>query len=141
MERMYFKNILMLKTKNSFVMRAVLWRLASAEQESMCSFAPILRQTYTSVRSGDFYISVSRLRSIHLKGIERSRDARYPSLSSIHAFNYVNFHFGLRYKPALNISSSHTFARWIKFLVLRTNHFTIRTNYYFRFQTLFITVF
>ena len=34
--------------------------------------------TETSMRFGDFYISVSRLRSIHLKGIERSRDARFP---------------------------------------------------------------
>jgi hypothetical protein len=35
-----------------------------------------------------FYISVSRLRSIHLKGIERSRDARHPNLISIELFSY-----------------------------------------------------
>jgi hypothetical protein len=38
----------------------------------MRSFSPILRLD----PFGDFYISVFRLRSIHLKGIERSREAR-----------------------------------------------------------------
>ena len=42
----------------------------------MRSFSPILSQTKISVRFRAFYISVSRLRSIHLKGIERSREAR-----------------------------------------------------------------
>ena len=37
----------------------------------MRSFSPILSQTKISVRFRAFYISVSRLRSIHLKGIER----------------------------------------------------------------------
>ena len=41
-------------------------------------FTPLLNYTETLVHFGDFYISVSRLRSIHLKGIERSRDARFP---------------------------------------------------------------
>ena len=54
----------------------------------MRSFSPILSHTETSVPFGDFYISVSRLRSIHLKSIERSREARYPSLSSIELFLY-----------------------------------------------------
>ena len=42
--------------------------------------------------SVSFNISVSRLRSIHLKGIERSREARYPSLILIQSFSYASFH-------------------------------------------------
>jgi hypothetical protein len=38
------------------------------------SLSPILRYTETNIR---FDLSISRLRSIHLKGIERSREARY----------------------------------------------------------------
>ena len=48
----------------------------------------ICEQNRNSVPFGDFYISVSRLRSIHLKGIERSREARYPNLTSIELFLY-----------------------------------------------------
>ena len=54
----------------------------------MRSFSLILSHTKTSVPFGDFYISVSRLRSIHLMGIERSREARYPNLISIELFLY-----------------------------------------------------
>ena len=43
---------------------------------------PTRRKNRNSEPFGDFYISVSRLRSIHLKGIERSREARYPSFIS-----------------------------------------------------------
>ena len=48
----------------------------------MRSFSSILRPD----RFGDFYISVSR------EFIERSRDAQYPSLSSIQSFSFASFH-------------------------------------------------
>ena len=68
-------------------------KVAKKLESGMRSFSPILSHTETSVPFGDLYISVSRLRSIHLKGIERSRDARYPSLISIQSFSYASFHF------------------------------------------------
>ena len=54
-------------------------KVAKKLESGMRSFSPIPSHTETSVPFGDFFISVSRLRLIHLKGIESAaadRDAR-----------------------------------------------------------------
>ena len=96
-------------------------RVCSQRVMSICK-TMICEQNRNSVPFGDFYISVSRSAaadSIHLKGIERSREARYPNLTSIELFLYQDKRTILK-KSTINKKSPKD---WGFFIVRKNSNF------------------